>query len=81
MNSTKCGGRMPAWVANRIFGCLPPRTGGGVAATSSVSQELSLPVGTRVSQPSSAVSSAGTSRSTCQPVAAEMLTRGAQRAV
>ncbi len=33
VNSTKCGGAAPAWVANRIFGCLPPRTGGGVAAT------------------------------------------------
>ena len=31
VNSTKCGGRTPAWVANRIFGCRPPRTGGGVA--------------------------------------------------
>ena len=33
MKSTKRGGRVPACVANRIFGCLPLRTGGGVAAT------------------------------------------------
>ena len=36
----------------------PPRTGGGVAASTPVSHELSLPVGTRVSQPASAVCSA-----------------------
>jgi hypothetical protein len=78
---TKCGGPIPACVANMIFGCLPPRTGGGVCATSADSQALSLPVGTRVSQLASAVWSAGTRRSTCQPVAAEIFTLGAQRAV
>ena len=72
---------MPAWVANRIFGWRPPRTGGGVAATRPVSHALSLPVGTLVSQPASAVSSAGTRRSMCRPVSAEMFTRGAQRAL
>src|SRR5207237_1111088 len=50
VNSTKVGGRVAAWVANRILGCLPLRTGGGVAATTSESQPLSRPVGTRVSQ-------------------------------
>ena len=39
---------------------------------------VQLPVVIRLSQPSSAASRAGTSRSTCQPVRAEMLTRGAQ---
>jgi len=81
VNRTKCGGRTPAWVANKILGWRPPRTGGGVAATRPVSQALSLPVGTLVSHPARAVSSAGTSRSMCRPVAAEMFTRGAQRAV
>ena len=44
MNSTKVGGRAVAWVANRILGCLPPRTGGGVAATISLRNVLSWPV-------------------------------------
>ena len=39
--------------------------GGGVAATTSLSQALSRPVGTRVSQLSRQVSRAGTRRSTC----------------
>ena len=50
MNSTKCGGLVPAWVANMILGCLPPRTGGGVDAISAVSQAFSLPVCTLASQ-------------------------------
>src|SRR4029079_13856204 len=37
VNSTNVGGRALAWVANRIFGCFPPRTGGGVAAITSES--------------------------------------------
>ena len=61
VNSTNVGGRVVAWVANRILGCLPPRTGGGVAATTSSSQALSRPVGIRVSHDSSAVRSAGAS--------------------
>ena len=30
LTDTMCGGRVSAWVANRILGCLPPRAGGGV---------------------------------------------------
>ena len=56
MNSTKCGGRMPAWVANRMRGCLPPRSGGGVPAMMALSQVLSCPVEIRCSQPASACS-------------------------
>src|SRR5690606_26955827 len=74
---TKRGGRVSAWVAKRMRGCLPPRTGCGCAAVSSPRKALSRPVEMRVSQPSSAVSSALTSRSTCQRVLAETLTRGA----
>ena len=54
MNSTNLGGSIDACVAKRIFGCLPPRTGGGVGCTSSVRNALSLAVGTRVDQESSA---------------------------
>src|SRR5690625_7823267 len=78
-NSTKRGGLLSAWVPNRIRGCFPPRTGCGFAAVSSPRKELSRPVVIRVSQPASAVSSARTRRSTCQPVLADTLTRGAQR--
>ena len=39
---------MSAWVANRIRGCLPPRTGCGCAATSSPRNALSRPVGIAV---------------------------------
>ena len=59
MNSTNVGGRVLAWVANSTLGCLPPRTGGGVAAMTSDSQPLSRPVGMRRSQDASAVRSAG----------------------
>ena len=44
-NMTNVGGRVWAWVAKSTFGCLPPRTGGGVAAMTSASQPLSRPVG------------------------------------
>ena len=44
MNSTNVGGRVVAWVANRIRGCFPPRTGGGVAATTSLRNVFSRPV-------------------------------------
>ena len=77
VNSTNVGGRAAAWVANRIRGCLPPRTGGGVAATTSLRNEFSWPVVIRLSHEASAVSSAGTSFCTARPVLAEMLTRGA----
>ena len=78
MNSTKVGGRLAAWVANSTFGCLPLRTGGGVAWISSPSQEFSRPVGMRRSQEFSAVCMAGASRCTPRPVCAEMLIRSAQ---
>ena len=68
---------MPACVPNRMRGCLPPRIGCGCAATSSPRKAFSRPVGTRVSQPASAVSIAGTSFSMWRPVRAETLTRGA----
>ena len=74
---TNRGGRVDACVANRMRGCLPPRSGCGCAATSSPRNALRRPVGMRVSQDASDRSSAGTSRSVCQPVRAEMLTRGA----
>ena len=45
VNSTNRGGRVSAWVANSTRGALPPRGGGGVAATISVSQAFSRPVG------------------------------------
>ena len=77
VNNTNVGGRAVAWVANRIRGCLPPRTGGGVAATTSLRNVFSRPVEIRVSHDSNAVSSAGTSFCTARPVLAEMLTRGA----
>ncbi|CNH79712.1 Uncharacterised protein [Mycobacterium tuberculosis] len=79
MNSTNVGGRVVAWVANRMRGCLPPRTGGGLAATTSLIQVLSGPVAILVSHDSSAFSIAGTSFCTARPVLAEMLTRCAQR--
>ncbi|CNW11475.1 Uncharacterised protein [Mycobacterium tuberculosis] len=60
-------------------GCLPPRTGGGVAAVTSVSQVFSGPVAILVSHDASASSMAGTSLCTARPVLAEMLTRCAQR--
>lgn len=78
VNSTNFGGRLETCVAKRMRGCLPPRSGCGWAATSSPRNALSLPVGMRVSHESSAVSRAGTRRSLCQPVFAEMFTRGAQ---
>ena len=53
----------------------------GVAAMSADSQAFSRPVAILLSQPASAVSSAGTSRSVCHPVAAEMFTLGAHLAV
>ena len=65
-------------MAKRIFGCLPLRTGGGVAEISAPRNELSLEVGTRFSQLESAVRKAGASRSLCQPVRAETFTRCAQ---
>mgnify|MGYP001007801149 CR=1 FL=1 len=54
VNSTNVGGRLDAWVANNTRGCLPPRTGGGVAAINSPSQEFNRPVGIRRSHDSSA---------------------------
>src|SRR5690606_23831185 len=66
VNSTNLGGRVPAWVPNRILGCLPPRIGCGWAATSWPRKVLRRPVGMRVSQPARAVSIAGTSRSACR---------------
>ena len=77
VNSTNVGGRVLAWVANRTLGCLPPRTGGGVAAITSDSQPLSRPVGIRRSQDSSAVRSAGAILATDRPVSAETLIRSA----
>ena len=77
MNNTNVGGRLVAWVANRIRGCLPPRTGGGVAATTSLIHALSCPVEMRASHDASAVSMAGTNFCTARPVRAEMFTRGA----
>ena len=77
MNNTNVGGLIVACVANKIRGCLPPRTGGGVAATTSLRNVLSRPVEIRVSHDPSAVSRAGTNFCTERPVLAEMLTRGA----
>ena len=77
MNSTNVGGRVWACVANSTFGCLPPRTGGGVAAMTSESQPLSRPVGMRWSHDASAVRSAGAIFATDRPVSAETLTRSA----
>ena len=77
VNNTKVGGRIAAWVANSTFGCLPLRTGGGVAAMRSESQPLSCPVGTRVSHDPSEVRRAGASLRTARPVSAETLTRSA----
>ena len=68
---------MSAWVANRIRGCLPPRTGCGCAATSSPRNALSRRSGPGSPSRPAPSSSAGTSRSMCRPVRAEMLTRGA----
>ena len=71
------GGAVVAWVPKSTLGCLPLRTGCGCSAIRRPRKVLSAPVPIRVSQPSSALSSAGTSRSMCQPVRAVTLIRGA----
>ncbi len=75
VNSTNVGGLAVAWVANRMRGCLPPRTGGGVAATTSLTQVFSGPVPILASHDASAPSITGTNFCTARPVLAEMLTR------
>src|SRR5207302_8013885 len=54
VNKTKRGGATPGCVANSTYGCLPPRTGGGVAAMRSPRNAFSSAVGTRVSHPARA---------------------------
>ena len=77
VNSTKVGGPAAGLGGEQDPRLLAAAHRVRVAATSPPRNALSRPVEIRVSQPASAASSAGTSRSTCRPVRAEMLTRGA----
>ena len=74
----RLGARLGGEQDPRLLAAAHRRRGGGDRA---FSQALSWPVEIRCSQPPRACSIAGTSRSTCRPVAAEMFTRGAQRDV